>query len=52
MLVLPKIMNYEVAAEAMSGLEAFYAPRAEVEKNNLPELTLEEINEGIRLARE
>ena len=26
--------------------------RAEVEKNNLPELTLDEINEEIRLARE
>ena len=36
----------------MGGLEAFYALRAEAQKNGLQEMTLDEINEEIRLARE
>ena len=32
--------------------EAFYALRAEAQKNGLQEMTLDEINEEIRLARE
>jgi DNA-damage-inducible protein J len=39
-------------AESMSGLEAFYALRAEAQKNGLQDMTLDEINEEIRLARE
>ena len=34
------------------GLEAFYALRAEAEAGKFPDLTLDEINEEIRLARE
>ena len=37
---------------SMGGLEAFYALRAEAQKNGLQEMTLDEINEEIRLARE
>lgn len=33
------------------GLEAFYALREEARKNGLQDMTLEEINEEIRLAR-
>jgi DNA-damage-inducible protein J len=33
------------------GLEAFRALRAEAEKNGLQDMTLDEINEEIRLAR-
>lgn len=55
-VVMNRKIPFEVKAapkaEAMSGLDAFYALRAEVEKNHLPELTLDEINEEIRQARE
>ena len=34
------------------GLEAFYALREEAKNNGLQEMTLDEINEEIRLARE
>lgn len=33
------------------GLEAFYALREEARKNGLQDMTLEEINEEIRMAR-
>ena len=36
----------------LRGLEAFYALRAEARKNKLTGMTLDEINEEIRLARE
>lgn len=36
----------------LRGLEAFYALRAEARKNELTGMTLDEINEEIRLARE
>ena len=36
----------------MGGLEAFWALRAEAKKNGLQDMTLDEINEEIRLARE
>ena len=35
-----------------NGLQAFYALREQAEKNGLQELTLDEINEEIRLAHE
>ena len=39
-------------AETMSGLEAFQQIRKMEESGKLPDLTLDEINEEIRLARE
>ena len=39
-------------AESMSGLEAFQQMRKMAESGQFPELTLDEINEEIRLARE
>lgn len=38
--------------ESMSGLEAFRQIRQMAESGNFPDLTLDEINEEIRLARE
>ena len=38
--------------EQMSGLEAFRSIRKMAESGQLPEMTLDEINEEIRLARE
>jgi len=38
--------------DALTAFEAFKALRAEAEKNGLQEMTLDEINEEIRLARE
>ena len=38
--------------EPMSGLEAFREMRKMAESGNFPEMTLEEINEEIRQARE
>ena len=38
--------------EPMSGLEAFRSIRKMAESGQLPEMTLDEINEEIRLARE
>ena len=36
----------------MSALDAFHALRTEAQENGLQEMTLDEINEEIRLARE
>ena len=38
--------------DTLTAFEAFKALRAEAEKNGLQEMTLDEINEEIRLARE
>ena len=38
--------------KSMSALEAFHALRTEAQENGLQEMTLDEINEEIRLARE
>ena len=55
-VVRTRSIPFEVKAQAntepMSGLEAFRALRAEAQQNGLPEMTLDEINEEIRLARE
>ena len=55
-VVMQRKIPFEIKAsspqKSMGGLEAFRALRAEAEKNNLPELKLDEINEEIRLARE
>ena len=55
-VVMQRRIPFEIKATrkkvSMEGLEAFRALRAEAEKNGLPELTLDEINEEIRLARE
>lgn len=55
-VVVYRKIPFEIKAsqqdDSMGGLEAFRALRAEAEKNGLQEMTLEEINEEIRLARE
>lgn len=48
-------MNLDITASPQAylrGLEAFYALRAEARKNEFTGMTLDEINEEIRLARE
>jgi addiction module RelB/DinJ family antitoxin len=49
---IPFEIKAEPERESMSGLEAFYALRAEAKKNGLQDMSLDEINEEIRLARE
>jgi len=55
-VVMYRKIPFEIKAspkvEPMSGLDAFYALRAEAQKNGLQDMTLDEINEEIRLARE
>lgn len=55
-VVRRRMIPFEIKAapedRPMSGLEAFRVLRAEAEKNGLQEMTLDEINEEIRLARE
>jgi len=55
-VVRTRSIPFEIKAspkiESMSALEVFQALRAEVESNGLPEMTLDEINQEIRLARE
>lgn len=55
-VVMQRRIPFEIKAssekESKNGLETFLALRAEVQKNGLPELTLDEINEEISLARE
>ena len=52
--VLQRKIPFEIKApeETNKGLEAFWALRAEAQKNGLQDMTLDEINEEIRLARE
>ena len=49
---IPFEIKAEPESEPMSALEAFYALRAEAKKNGLHDMSLDEINEEIRLARE
>lgn len=49
---IPFEIKAEPESESMSALEAFYALRAEAKKNGLQDMSLDEINEEIRLARE
>jgi addiction module RelB/DinJ family antitoxin len=49
---IPFEIKASAKSDSMTGLEAFYALRAEAQKNGLQEMTLDEINEEIRLARE
>ena len=55
-VVMYRKIPFEIKADpdwtSMGGLEAFYALRAEAQKNGLQEMTLDEINDEIRLARE
>lgn len=55
-VVRTRSIPFEIKAapktESMDALETFYALRAEVQKNGLQDMTLDEINEEIRLARE
>ena len=55
-VVMQRRIPFEIKAapeeKSISGLEAFRALRAEAEKNGLQEMSLDEINEEIRLARE
>lgn len=54
-VVRQKKIPFEISAAETDtytkGLEAFYALREEARKNGLQDMTLEEINEEIRLAR-
>jgi addiction module RelB/DinJ family antitoxin len=54
-VVMQRRIPFEIKAPESSvnqrGLEAFRALRAEAEKNGLQDMTLDEINEEIRLAR-
>ena len=49
---IPFEIKVEPENESMSALDAFYALRAEAKKNGLQDMSLDEINEEIRLARE
>ena len=49
---IPFEIKAEPESESMGALEAFYALRAEAKKNGLQDMSLDEINEEIRLARE
>ena len=55
-VVMYRKIPFEIKASpknaSNAGLEAFHALRAEAQRNGAPEMTLEEINEEIRLARE
>ena len=53
-VVMQRRIPFEIKApeETNKGLEAFRALRAEAEKNGLQDMSLDEINEEIRLARE
>ena len=55
-VVMQRRIPFEIKASSekdlKNGLEVFRALRAEAQKNGLPELTLDEINEEICLARE
>jgi len=55
-VVMQRRIPFEIKATpekvSMEGMEAFLALRAEAQGNGMPELTMEEINEEIRLARE
>lgn len=55
-VVMQRRIPFEIKApeekEANKGLEAFWALRAEAQKNGLQDMSLDEINEEIRLARE
>ena len=54
-VVMQRRIPFEIKAaedDSMGGLEAFWALRAEARKNGLQDMTLDEINEEIRLARE
>ena len=55
-VVLSRKIPFEIKAspksDKMTGLEAFQEIRKMAESGQLPELTLDEINEEIRLARE
>ena len=52
-VVMQRRIPFEIKAstETNKGIEAFWALRAEAEKNGLQEMTLDEINEEIRQAR-
>jgi len=49
---IPFKIEVPAKADALTAIETFKALRAEAEENGLQELTLDEINEEIRLARE
>ncbi len=49
---IPFEIKADAASEPMSGLEAFQKMRKMAESGQFPEMTLDEINEEIRLARE
>lgn len=53
-VVMQRRIPFEIKApeETNKGLEAFWALRAEAEKNGLQDMSLDEINEEIRLARD
>ena len=53
-VVMQRRIPFEIKApaEENKGLEAFWALRTEAQKNGLQDMTLDEINEEIRLARE
>ena len=55
-VVMQRRIPFEIKAapekESTRALEAFRALRAEAQENELQEMTLDEINEEIRLARE
>lgn len=55
-VVMQRRIPFEIKAapekKSMSALEAFHALRTEAQENGLQEMTLDEINEEIRLARE
>ena len=49
---IPFEIKADAVSEPMSGLEAFQKIRKMAESGQFPEMTLDEINEEIRLARE
>ena len=53
-VVMQRRIPFEIKApaEENKGLEAFWALRTEAQKNGLQDMTLDEINEEIRLARD
>lgn len=55
-VVMQRRIPFEIKAapedKPMSGLQAFRALRAEAEKNGVQEMSLDEINDEIRLARQ
>ena len=53
-VVRERAIPFEIKAakeEPMNGLSAFYALRDEAQRNGVPEMSLEEINQEISLAR-